>query len=105
MFSKTCLIMYKRYVKQLSRRFCNFFTGQKRPSVAKHSNGAGENILCERKFSEFKAGPKIILFMDKDEFYGSRRYQLMLEWIIVILFLVALFSSSTLVSLYLNRPR
>ena len=52
--------MYKRYVKQLSRRFCNFFTGQKRPSAAKHSNGAGENILCGRKFSEFKAGPKII---------------------------------------------
>ena len=36
--------MYKRYVKQLSRRFCNFFTGQKRPCVAKHSVGAGENI-------------------------------------------------------------
>lgn len=81
--------MYKRYVKQLGRRFCKFFTGQKRPSAAKHSEGAGENICA----------------MDEDEFYGSRRYQLMLEWIIVILFLAALFSSSTLVSLYLNRPR
>ena len=42
--------MYTRYVKQLSRRFCNFFTGQKRPSVAKHSIGAEENI--------YSSGPK-----------------------------------------------
>ena len=43
--------MYKRYVKQLSRRFCNFFTGQKRPCVAKHSVGAGENICAGKNWS------------------------------------------------------
>jgi hypothetical protein len=36
--------MYQRYVKQLGRRFLYLFSGQKRPSVAQHSVGAGENI-------------------------------------------------------------
>jgi hypothetical protein len=47
---KTCLIMYTRYVKQLGWRFLYLFSGQKRPRVAKHSIGAGENI--------YSPGPK-----------------------------------------------
>ena len=39
--------MYKRYVKQLGRRFCNFFSGQKRPSAASGRIGAGENIFAK----------------------------------------------------------
>ena len=40
-----CLIMLLHYVKQLGRRFCNFFTTTKTPRVlAEHGKGAGENI-------------------------------------------------------------
>lgn len=46
--------MYTRYVKQLGRRFLYLFSGQKRPSVAKHSVGAGENICASAEFERIK---------------------------------------------------